>query len=138
MDRPINPVPLKGKQSSGSAIKWVVDTMKPRYQLPLKRGTYMLGVNQMIVYGHEKTDCFAHVCISPSVTQPTYLRNNTSVMSVKSYIVKKQSVVKDFSHTMEYYMVDFSYTDGLTVWVVDSEGQSLDVSGTFVIELYEV
>jgi hypothetical protein len=124
--------------SSGSAIKWLVETNKTHHTLPAKRGTYLVGVKQMIVSDHDGTTSFAHVCLSPSVTQSTYLRNNTSVMAVKSYFVKNQVVAKDFSRTMEYYKVDFNHTNWLKVWVVDNDGEPLNVTGTFLLNMYEV
>jgi hypothetical protein len=59
-------------------------------------------------------------------------------MAVKSYSVKNQVVVKDFSRTMEYYKVDFNRTNWLKVWVVDNDGQPLNVTGTFLLNMYEV
>ena len=108
--------------------------------IPTSRGRYVIGLANVALIGLQEVEKhldMIHICITPSTNLQTYLLEGAPQSAIKTITVDGDRITRDFAEHMEFFMVDFSSNDLLSVYVVDNNGRRLKVSGTFLLELFQ-
>ena len=129
-------------KNSGLGLKWVIDLDSPRAFLPTRRSRYSVALREMSLSGFHLVDdrCnFGHVLLSPGVHMPTYIPKCGAISAIKSFRIDDVRVDRSFGgQDMEFFTIDFTSNDHISVEVVGNDGRRIDVSGFILLELYEM
>ena len=123
------------------SFKWMVDMTSGSETsaiFPGERGKYRLGLREIYI-----TDCGQNwdclfLCTSPTVSVPTYVKNNAVVSSVKSLFVQGSDNVKNFSNSMELFVIDLYHTDRIAFGFKDINGDYVAAKAVCVFDVFEI
>ena len=121
-------------------LKWVVqmnsDNGEASVIFPWKRGNYCIGLREILIENDCKECQYVSMCMSPSVNVPTYIENNAVVYSVKSIIVKGNSIAKDFSSNIEYFLLNLVHTDRVEISFKNITGDIVKMKAICIFDVF--
>ena len=120
--------------------KWVVELNKT-VEFPWKRGKYSIALQSVQLENLNDVGIrskLINICVSPKITDSTYLPNKIPVPAIKSYFVKGNKSINDYSECKEYVTIDLSGTDILDFYVLDIAGQPVPrLTGFLILDVQQ-
>ena len=111
--------------------------MKGPFKIPLGRGKYLIRLTQVVLSNLIAVQNFIHVCVSPNVSNRTYITSAHSLSCIKSLIVENESVKGEYDDE-SFLNIDFSCTDQLYVSLKANSGDVVEGNGFLIFELLEM
>ena len=128
----------RSQQNSGCGIKWLIDVSKGPFSVPLGRGQYTIGLQKILLTNIAEKEKWSHVCVHPKINSATYISDAHPVSSVMSILTENEGAKCDLYTHNDYFDIDFTQTDQLTVNFVNNSGDIvLDVKGHMMFEIYK-
>lgn len=132
---------LNGCVDMNWILKYPAAGSSNRFEFPLEKGNYSIGVRSLLFTEHEETpDKFAILCVlSPTCnSNKTYLPDNkvfTSLCQYSTHIKQNGCIYVNLSNNMTYHTVSFQTTSVLSLQIIDIFGEPIKAAGIFDLHI---
>ena len=122
-------------KSTGCPIRWCVDVASISHKVPTGRGHYSIGILDIWLKNIPENVQLLHVCIKPTISIQTYIKEAYPVASIKSLFVENSNTKATFTEP-KYHEIDFTVTDELRLQFLNERGDIVHVDGYIIFELF--